>query len=236
MEQQSKRRNRFALLLVTEKNDGTMKRHTISPALVEVAVAVLFMIAVAVICKFIYDGITIKEARQEIVNQIITINNLTDENEALSVENSTLSSKVTVLSEAVSMKVATEDAISQEMVENAIPKGFPLSGSATMEEVEEGEPMLIFTAVQGVNVVTSGTGMVVSVSADEQYGNRIIIDHGNGYQSIYRNGGTALVKNGEELGKGYILFSIGEENQELGYQIMKDDEYIDPMLVIDING
>lgn len=236
MEQQSKRRNRFALLLVTEKNDGTMKQHTISPALVEVAVAVLFMIAVAVICKFIYDGITIKEARQEIVNQIITINNLTDENEALSVENSTLSSKVTVLSEAVSMKVATEDAISQEMVENAIPKGFPLSGSATMEEVEEGEPMLIFTAVQGVNVVTSGTGMVVSVSADEQYGNRIIIDHGNGYQSIYRNGGTALVKNGEELGKGYILFSIGEENQELGYQIMKDDEYIDPMLVIDING
>ena len=236
MEQQSKRRNRFALLLVTEKNDGTMKQHTISPALVEVAVAVFFMIAVAVICKFIYDGITIKEARQEIVNQIITINNLTDENEALSVENSTLSNKVTVLSEAVSMKVATEDAISQEMVENAIPKGFPLSGSATMEEMEEGEPILIFTAVQGINVVTSGTGTVVSVSADEQYGNRIIIDHGNGYQSIYRNGGTALVKNGEELGKGYILFSIGEENQALGYQIMKDDEYIDPMLVIDING
>lgn len=236
MEQQSKRRNRFALLLVTEKNDGTMKQHTISPALVEVAVAVLFMIAVAVICKFIYDGITIKEARQEIVNQIITINNLTDENEALSVENSTLSNKVTVLSEAVSMKVATEDAISQEMVENAIPKGFPLSGSATMEEVEEGEPILIFTAVQGINVVTSGTGTVVSVSADEQYGNRIIIDHGNGYQSIYRNGGTALVKNGEELGKGYILFSIGEENQALGYQIMKEDEYIDPMLIIDING
>ena len=45
-----------------------------------------------------------------------------------------------------------------------------------------------------------------------------------------------MVKNGEELGKGYILFSIGEENQELGYQVMKDDEYIDPMLVIDING
>lgn len=236
MEQQSKRRNRYALLLVTEKSDGTMKQNTVSSVLVEAVIAILFVIAVVVICKFIYDGITLKDARQEIVNQIIIINNLTDENEALSVENSTLSNKVTVLSEAVSMKVATEDAISQEMVENATPKGFPLSGSATMEEVEEGEPMLMFTAVQGVNVVTSGTGTVVSVSADEQYGNRIIIDHGNGYQSIYRNGGTALVKNGEELGKGYILFSIGEENQELGYQITKDEEYIDPMLIIDING
>lgn len=236
MEQQSKRRNRYALLLVTEKNDGTMKQHTISSALVEAAIAVLFAIVVVVVCKFIYDGITLKDARQEIVDQIILINNLTDENEALSVENTTLSNKVTVLSEAVSMKVATEDAISQEMQENALPHGFPLSGSATMKEAEEGDPMLIFTAQQGVNVVTSGTGTVVSVSADEEYGNRIMIDHGNGYQSIYRNGGTALVKNGEKLGKGYILFSIGEENQELGYQIMKDDEYIDPMLMVDING
>lgn len=236
MEQQSKRRNRYALLLVTEKNDGTMKQHTISSAFVEAAIAVLFVIVVVVVCKFVYDGITLKDAKQEIVNQIILINNLTDENEALSVENMTLSNKVTVLSEAVSMKVATEDAISQEMIENAMPKGFPLSGSATMKEEKEGDPMVVFSAAQGVNVVTSGTGMVVSVSVDEEYGNRIIIDHGNGYQSIYRNGGTALVKNGEELGKGYILFSIGEENQELGYQIMKDDEYIDPMLMVDING
>lgn len=236
MEQQSKRRNRYALLLVTEKDDGTMRQHTISSALIEVMTAVLFLIGVAAICKIVYDGITLKDARKEIVEQIITINNLTDENEALSVENSTLSTKVAVLSEAVSMKVATEDAISQEIVENAMPKGFPLSGSATMKEMEEGDPMLIFTAVQGVNVVTSGTGTVISVSADEEYGNRIIIDHGNGYQSVYRNSGTALVKNGEELGKGYILFSIGEENQELGYQIMKDEEYIDPMQMIDING
>lgn len=236
MEQKSKRKRKFALLLVTEKKDGTIKQHTIGSALVELAIAVLFMIMVMVICKFIYDGITIEDARKEIVEQIVTINNLTDENEALTVENSTLSNKVTVLSEAVSMKVASEDAISQEVVENALPKGFPLSGSATMEEVKEDDPKLVFHAVQGINVITSGTGTVVSVDADETYGNKIIIDHGNGYQSVYRNSGVALVKNGEELGKGYILFSVGEDNQDLVYQIMKDDEYIDPMLMIDING
>ena len=96
----------------------------------------------AVICKFVYDSITIKDARKEIVSQIVTINNLTDENEALSVENATLSSKVTVLSETVSKKAENEDALSQETVENALPKGFPLSGSATMKEAEEGDPML----------------------------------------------------------------------------------------------
>ena len=183
-----------------------------------------------------YDSITIKDARKEIVNQIVTINSLTDENEALSVENSTLNSKIAVLSETVSKKAATEDALSQETIENALPKGFPLSGSATMKETDDGDPMLIFTASGGINVITTGTGTVVSVDADEVYGTKIVIDHGNGYKSVYRNNGTALVKNGEELGKGYILFSVGEDNQELGYQIMEDDQYIDPMLLIDING
>lgn len=235
MEQQSKRR-KFAVLLVTEHKDGTMKQHTISSALIEMMMVILFLAIVAVICKFVYDGIAIKDAREEIVEQIVTINNLTDENEALSVENSTLSSKVAVLSETVSKKAATEDAISQETVENALPKGFPLSGSAVVQEAEGDEPMLIFSAAQGVNVITSGTGTVISVDADETYGTKIIIDHGNGYQSVYRNGGTALVRNGEELGKGYILFSIEEDNEKLAYQIVKDDVFIDPLQVIDING
>ena len=236
MEQQSKRRNKYALLLVTQKEEGTMKQYSISPALVEVLAAILFLLVVGVICKFVYDSITLKDARKEIVDQIVTINNLTDENEALTVENATLTSKITVLSETVSKKAATEDAISQETVENALPKGFPLSGSATMKEAEEGDPMLIFSASQGINVITTGTGVVVSLGADETYGTKVIVDHGNGYQSVYRNNGVALVKDGEELGKGYIIFTVGEENQELGYQIMKDEEYIDPMQLIDING
>lgn len=236
MEQQNKRKSKFALLLVMENEDGTIKKRNISSTMIEIAAAVVFLIIVAVICKFIYNAITLKEARKEIVNQIVTINNLTDENEALTMENETLSSKVTVLSETVSKKAATEDAISQETVENALPKGFPLSGSATMKEQEEGEPMLIFNAAAGVNIITTGTGTVVSVDADADYGTKVVLDHGNGYCSVYRNGGSALVKTGEELGKGYILFTVGEDNQELGYQIMQNEEYIDPMVLIDING
>ncbi len=236
MEQNAKRKSKYALILVREKENGVMKKHQINSTVVEVVAAVLFVLVVVVICKFVYDTITMRDARKEIVNQIVMINNLTDENEALSMENVTLSSKVAVLSETVSMKAEAEDAISQETIENALPKGFPLSGSASMREAEEGDPMLIFTASSGVNVITSGTGTVVSVDVDETYGTKIVLDHGNGYQSVYRNNGTALVKNGESLGKGYILFSVKDDNQELGYQIIQNDEYIDPMILIDING
>ena len=229
-------RTKRTLRLMTEKKDGTIIRRTINSAAIEGAAALLFVVAVAITCKFIYDSITIRDARKTIIEQKTELNNLTDENEALSVENSTLSNKVAVLSETVSKKAATEDAISQETAENALPKGFPLSGSAAMEEAGGEELMLIFSASPGANVITSGTGTVVSVDADEEYGTKVIIDHGNGYQSVYRNNGTALVKNGEELGKGYILFSIEEENQKLGYQVLKDDVLIDPMQVIEING
>ena len=181
MEQQSKRKNKFALLLVTEDEEGVIKQHHISSAVVEIAALILFLFIVAVICKFIYDAITLKDARKQLVDQIVMINNLTDENEALTVENDTLSSKITVLSETVSKKAATEDALSQATGENALPKGFPLSGSAIMKEAEEGDPMLIFTASQGVNVITTGTGTVISVDADTEYGTKIVIDHGNGY-------------------------------------------------------
>lgn len=237
MEPGIKGKRRAALLLVRENGDGSMQQRLISSAAINAAAVVLFLLIVAVICKFVYDSITIKNAREELIQQSVTINNLTDENEALTVENDALNSKVSVLSETVSKKAATEDALSQETVENALPKGFPLSsGLAPMEEVQDGEPMLVFSASEGINVVTTGTGVVVSVDADETYGTKVVIDHGNGYQSIYRNNAQALVKNGEELGKGYILFTVGKDNKKLGYQIVLNDEYIDPMQMIDING
>jgi len=229
-------RTKRTLRLMTEKKDGTIIRRTINSTAIELATILLFLLAVALTCKFIYDSITIRDARKTIIEQKAALNDLTDENEALTVENSTLSNKVAVLSEAVSKKAEAEDELSQETIENALPKGFPLSGSATMTEGEEGDPMLIFSASPGINVLTTGTGTVEVVDADETYGTKIIIDHGNGYRSIYRNGGTSLVKQGESLGKGYILFSIGKENQELGYQIMLEEEYIDPLTMIEING
>lgn len=229
-------RTKYTLRLMAEKKDGTIIRRTISSGPIEAAAGLTFVLVVAITCKFIYDEITIRDARKKIIEQTAAMNDLTDENEALTVENSTLTNKVSVLSEAVSKKAEAEDALSQETIENALPKGFPLSGSATMKEAEDGEHMLIFTAAQGINVLTTGTGTVEIVDADELYGTRIVIDHGNGYQSVYRNSGTALVKNGETLGKGYILFSVGKENQELGYQIMFNGEYVDPLTMIEING
>lgn len=237
MEEKKNKRNKYAVMIIKEQDDGSIKDHHISTGVCEFIVIALFVLVVFFVCKLIYDSVVIKDLRAQLVEQIVLVNDLTDENESLTVENDTLTSKVSVLSETVTKKAASEDALSQEEIENALPKGFPLSGSATMEAGElDGKPIAKFKASSGINIICSGTGTVLSVEDDAEYGHRIIIDHGNGYKSIYRNPGEVLVKTGETLGKGYILFSVGSKNQDLGYQIMVDEEYIDPTTFIEING
>lgn len=234
---EKKRRNKYAVMLVKERENGTISSHHIGTALCEFIVFILFILFAFAAFKIIYDSIVIKDLRSQLVEQMVIVNDLTDENESLTVENNTLSSKVAVLSETVTKKTASEDALSQEEIENALPKGFPLSGTATMESSTiDDKPIIKFKANTGVNIISAGTGTVVSVEDDAEYGNKIIIDHGNGYKSIYRNSGEVLVKSGDTLGKGYILFSVSDDNQDMGYQITLEDEYVDPSTIIEING
>ncbi len=233
-----KKHSKYAVMLIREHEEGVITSHTLGTTLCEAILIAFFALFAFCICKLIYDSITMNKLKSDLVEQMAMVNDLTDENESLSVENDTLTAKVTVLSDTVSKKTATEDALSQEETENAIPKGFPLSGGTTTIDYSEmdGHPIAKLTASSGVNIISAGTGTVLSIEEDAEYGNRIIIDHGNGYKSIYRNSGEVLVKSGEELGKGYILFSVSGNNTDFGYQIMLNEEYIDPKDVIQIDG
>ena len=237
-EQKKKMRNRYAVMIVKEHEDGSITSHHIGTTIVEAALIIFCAIFIFFVCKLIYDSIVLKNSKAQIVQQIVEINDLTEQNETLTVENDTLTTKVQVLSDTVSKKAATEEAITQEETENATPKGFPLSGgtSTMVSETDGDNPLVKFTVSAGINIVSSGTGTVLAVEDDAEYGTRIIIDHNNGYKSIYRNSGDVLVKAGDTLGKSYILFSVGSENSDFGYQIMYEDEYVDPMDVLEING
>ena len=96
--------------------------------------------------------------------------------------------------------------------------------------------MCVFTAASGTMAVATANGTVIAVNDDAEYGHNIWVDHGNGYITIYRNQGDAMVKQGETVKQGATLFLIGEENNKLGYQMMRDNEYIDPMEMLTISG
>ena len=212
-----------------------------------------FALFVAAICYVVYSSITLSDSMERSRKQLDQIAQLKEANEQLELEKGELQSEiakleetVSILSDTVNQKVEAEQALEAEKEEEHIPKGFPMSGTAQIKEetnddeaqmrASEERKEIIFSAAAGTNVISSGAGTVLSVGEDVEYGNLISIDHGNGYVSVYRNGGNPMVKEGNEVTRGAILYVIDDENTDTGYSIRKDDTYVDPMELIEIIG
>jgi len=105
-----------------------------------------------------------------------------------------------------------------------------------VEPLASDTPILIFQASAGNSVIVSGNGVVEAVEEDAVYGKAIVIDHGNGYKSIYRNNGIAKVEVGTNVTRGSVLFVISADNTIIGFQIKQDEEYLDPIEVVEIAG
>lgn len=147
-----------------------------------------------------------------------------------------LNETITILSNTVNQKTQNENLLSEQLEKQTLPTEFPLTGAATMEMSSEGEPMCIFSATDGAMVVATAKGTITAVNDDSEYGHNIWVDHGNGYVTVYRNAGEIKVKQGEIVTQGTTLFLISDENSKLGYQMLKDGAYIDPMEMLAISG
>jgi biotin carboxyl carrier protein len=181
-------------------------------------------------------GDKIETLQQLNVEQTQKIETLEEENADLTSLREELTEKVTILSDTINQKVEEEEAQEEAQAQAHMPVGFPMSASASLEEADTEEPMVKLNGTEGSSVIASGDGTVLSITTDTNYLHCIKIDHGNGYISIYRNDGDAMVKEGDEVVRGAILYVIGEDNAELGYQVTYDDRYMDPMDLINIDG
>ena len=104
------------------------------------------------------------------------------------------------------------------------------------ENADDAQPISLFTATDGTSAVASGTGTVIEVSDDVDFGYRVVIDHGNGYQSVYFNKAEPVVKEGDSIARGASIYLIKSENTILGYQIIENGTYINAMDMIAISG
>ncbi len=233
-----KRKNCHVVIVTSDGADAGVKtrQFRIRPWVVQSAVLLISVLAGVLIGLFIFVRDNLAEESRKSAEQEERIAELTQENAQLSMQVADLSETVTVLSDTVNQKTANESLLSEQLEKQSVPSEFPLTGSATSEDAAEGDPMCIFTAATGSMVVATAGGTVTAVNDDPEYGHNVWIDHGNGYITIYRNQGEAKVKQGETVKQGSTLFLIEEENNKLGYQIMKDGVYIDPMDMIDISG
>lgn len=174
--------------------------------------------------------------RETSADQAQQIQALEKENGELVVKQEELAQKVVVLSDTVNRKVEEEEEKAAKEARARMPVGFPMTSSASVEQADSEEPMVKLTAASDGNIMAAGAGVVSSITSDSAYLHCVRLDHGNGYISVYRNDGEVLVREGDEVVRSSILFVIGEDNTELGYQIIYEGEYVDPMELINIDG
>lgn len=231
-----KRKTNHVVIVTSDAVDANVKQFRIRPWILQVIILILCIIIGALIGYFFYEEKLWTVARQHNSEQQEIVKRLEDEKLALQSQIEGLNDQVQILSETVNQKVQSESELTALLEGQSLPTEFPLTGSASMQEATEGEPMCVFTASEGTMVVATASGTVIAVNDDVDYGHNVWIDHGNGYVTIYRNKGDATVKTGDTVAQGMTLFVIGENNASLGYQMRKDDAYINPMEMLAISG
>lgn len=231
-----KRKYNYTLMLFVDSKEGRIRQMGIGPAIIESLAVVILVVAAVLLVLCVTRGKEVEVLRHLNQEQYDRIAELEAENEDLTALREELTDKVTILSDTINQKVEEEEALEEAQAQAHMPVGFPMSSSASLEEADTDDPMVKLNGTEGNSVIASGDGTVLSITTDTSYLHCIKIDHGNGYVSIYRNDGEAMVKEGDEVVRGAILYVIGEENTELGYQITYDERYMDPMELINIDG
>ena len=89
-------------------------------------------------------------------------------------------------------------------------------------------------------VKASSKGIVKYIKNDPRYGLTIVIEHTGGYKTVYANLlSTEFVVVGEEVSEGQTIGTVGTtstfevlDDPHLHFEILKDDEYLDPQLML----
>jgi len=247
-------------MIVSDSPDGGMRPISLKRGIVKgiVGLVVLAFCLIAGVAVYEWaDGRMARTQEEELQKQIDAMK---EENGQLVAENLELSEKISLLSDSVTKNEENKKAQEEEEKEKRIPKGFPLAGTAVIvsssetnngegtgtqgEEngqdmapwLAENEPIVVFSSSQGVEVIAAAQGKVASVEDDAIFGHRVTVDHENGYVSVYRTQSEPKVSEGDEVGQNTALYEIQSQEERLGYQIMQDGAYVDPMKLLEVYG
>ncbi len=147
-----------------------------------------------------------------------------------------LNDKLAILSDTINMDVEEINKLTEELERYKRPTLLPLTGSATIEVLTEEEPGCVFNATDGALIVAAANGVVTELVEDAELGYRVVIEHEDGYRTIYYNAGDPKVKVGDEVRQGTTLFVVETINAKLVYQIEADGSFVNPMEIMQISG
>lgn len=122
-----------------------------------------------------------------------------------------------------------------------IPSVWPLTerGFVTQgihEGIEGDHPGLDIAVTSDSYIRASGGGTVVDVGEDAVYGRFVVIDHGQGYSTLYGHASTTLVTLGQSVRERQVIALSGSTGRSTGphlhFEVLVDGEPVDPLTVV----
>jgi murein DD-endopeptidase MepM/ murein hydrolase activator NlpD len=121
----------------------------------------------------------------------------------------------------------------------SIPTGWPLTerGFVTQGLLDTGDHPGVDIAVPTDSYVrASGAGTVVDVGEDPVYGYFVVLDHGEGYTSIYGHASLTLVTRGQRVRRNEVIALSGSTGRStaphLHFEILLNGEAVDPLTLV----
>lgn len=250
--QRHKRKESFSVLLISNTDRSSKQYHVSLFALRMAGVCILLLCLMAgcMTYAFLSNQKVQTTLRTQLAEQEQLVAQMTSEKETIANEKLAIEAENEALRQeaeeakavAAEAQAAAEEAAKEPeepQDDPAFPDRYPSSGASVLKsEYTQELPYLAITTYTGCDVVAAGNGTITAVSSDDIYPQIIEIDHGNGYRTRYLSKQTAEVKveQGAAVEMGAVLFTITTDETELNYQVIYQEEPIDPLSVIDARG
>ena len=178
-----------------------------------------------------------------VVNKEINTNkNTTNNTNQNSTKSNTTNKTTATNAKAADKKEETKELNFEKPVEGEIKREYAKENLIYSETLQEWTThMGIDIKAEKTTVVKSAeAGTVKSIKNDPRYGLTIVIEHANGYQTVYANLLTSeFVVEGEKVEKGQSIGTVGNtavfetaDEPHLHFEILKDSIQVDPSIYI----
>ncbi len=244
--QRHKRKEIYSVLMVSN-TDGKSRQFQVS-ALTLRFCAGLVIVLCLVIGWLIYQASVADGVRQVLRQEVASLkeqlqaveterDDLTKDKLTLAAENESLRRQAEAA--AVPEEAPPEEVPEEEEPEPSVPSVYPSDGAGILKTAySEEQPYIAVSAYTDGHIVAAGNGTVTAVGSDDTYAHIIEIEHEGGYKTRYllHQDCEVNTEEGVQVEAGDILMTITSDDCQLDYQVLLNDEPIDPLSVIDAKG
>jgi murein DD-endopeptidase MepM/ murein hydrolase activator NlpD len=132
-----------------------------------------------------------------------------------------------------------------ELADPTVPSGWPLAEAGYVTQpLIEGDagdhPGMDIAVATDSYIRASGAGQVLRTGVDPIYGRFVVLDHGQGYQTVYAHASMILVNRGQTVRRGEVIGLTGSSGRStaphLHFEVLLDGLPVDPLTLVEQPG